>query len=116
MHVSKDVLLLLEVLSMLREIVDGASEDACLLTSVTDKPLLHIDIMKKAWKDAGFQGRFNSTMMHHTIVTAARDTKNKLTEEELKALARGMDHSVCIAEEIYYNEKEKRQIDHPTII
>ena len=55
-------------------------------------------------------------MMHHTIVTAARDPKNKLTAEELKALARGMDHSVCIAEEIYYNEKEKRQIDHSAII
>ena len=117
MHVSKDVLLLLEVLSMLREIVDAASEDACLLTSVRDKPLMHIDnIMKKAWKDAGCQGRFNSTMMHHTIVTAARDPKNKLTEEELKALARGMDHSVRIAEDIYYNEKEKRQIDHSAII
>ena len=113
MHVSKDVLLLLEVLSMLREIVDGAR----LLTSARDQPLMHIDnIMKKAWKDAGCQGRFNSMMMHHTIVTAAREPKDKLTAEELKALARGMDHSVRIAEEIYYNEKEKRQIDHSAII
>ena len=117
MHVSKDVLLLLEVLSMLRQVVDGASEDARLLTSATDKPMLHIDkMMKKAWKNAGCQARFNSTMMRHTIVTGARDPKNKLTEEELKALARGMDHSVCIAEEVYYNEKEKRQIDHSSII
>ena len=83
MHVSKDVLLLLEVFSMLREIVDGASEDAHLLTSARDQPLMHIDnIMKKAWKDAGCQGRFNSMMMHHTIVTAARDAKNKLTTEK----------------------------------
>ena len=97
--------------------MDGASEDACLLTSVTDKPLLHIDnIMKKTWKNAGCQRRFNLMMMCHTIVTAARDPKNKLTEEELKALARGMDHSVHIAEEIYYNKKEKRQINHSAII
>ena len=55
-------------------------------------------------------------MMCHTIITAARDIKNNCTIEELKALARGMDHSVHIAEASYCHEKEKRQIVQSAII
>ena len=55
-------------------------------------------------------------MMQHTIVTASQDPANRLTEEEIKALARGMDHSMCMAEMVYNQNKEKMQIDHSAII
>ena len=55
-------------------------------------------------------------MMRHTIIMASRDPVNRLTEEEIKALARGMDHSVHMAEMVYNQNKEKMQIDHSAII
>ena len=66
--------------------------------------------------DADCASRFNSTMMRHTIITHSRNGQKKLTREEIKALAQGMDHSVRIAEEIYNNDKEAKQVDHSQII
>ena len=72
--------------------------------------------MKAAWSDAGLTSKFNSTMMQHTIVMKAWDPMHHLDVEDLKALARGMDHSVRIAESTYYHQKEKLNIDHSKIM
>ena len=116
-NVSGGMLSLLETLGFLRLAIDKAVRDQRLFTSYTMIPLLDIDVlMKKAWSDAGLKSNFNSTKIRHTIVTAGRDPENKLNVEELKALARGMDHSVETAESRYYHEQEKRMVDHSKII
>ena len=116
-NVCNSLLTLLETLGFLRLEIDCCFMDHCIFTSFTQVALLDIDVlMKKAWSDASLKSRFNSTMMQHMIVTQARDPENKLDVEELKALARGMDHSICIAESTYYHEKERAQIDHSKII
>ena len=116
-HVLEHVLHLLDALVVLREHVDGATQDDRLFTSRNDLPLRQVhELLTKCWNDANCKGRFNSTMMWHMIVTASRDPVNKLMEDEIKALARGMDHSVCIAEMVYNQTKEKMQIDHLAII
>ena len=55
-------------------------------------------------------------MMLHTIVTASQDPVNRLREDEIKALARGMDHSIHMAKMVYNQNKEKMKIDHSAII
>ena len=116
-HISEHVLHLLDALVFLREYVDNAERSDRLFTSCKDLPLSQVhELLLKCWKDANCKGRFNSTMMWHTIVTASRDPVNRLTEEEIKTLARGMDHSVRMAEMVYNQNKEKMQIDHSAII
>lgn len=110
---SVEVLNLLDALCTLRSKVDGAQEDDRVFTSVTGCGLKDLcDEVKVAWKSAKCESRFTSTKMWHTIVTAAMDLQNKCSEEELKALVRGMDHSIQIAELKYAHSKEQRQTDH----
>ena len=105
------------MLVFLRQHVDNAKGSDRLFTSCRDLPLGQVhELLLKCWKDANCKGRFNSTMMWHTIVKASQDPVNRLTEEEIKALARGMDHSVHMAETVYNQNKEKMQIDHSAII
>ena len=100
--VSRDMLVLLETLACLRYNVDCCSNEAYLLTSIRECPLLDVDDeLKEAWNEAGLRSKFNSTMIRHMIVTHGRDPKNSLNVGELKALARGMDHSVRIVESTY---------------
>ena len=116
-NVSQDMMDLLTALGYLKINIDKASVNDQLFTSFTDLELLDIDrLMKKAWTDAGLRSAFTSTMIRHTIVTRSRDPENKLDEDQIKALARGMDHSVRIAESTYQHEKEKMAIDHSLII
>ena len=115
--VSCDMMVLLTTLALLRLNVDRCSSEARLFTSIRECPLLDVDdILKKAWNEAGLKSNFNSTMIRHTIVTHGRDPKNSLSVAELKALARGMDHSVRIAESTYYHNKQLEHIDHSKII
>ena len=108
---------LLVVLAFLRLSVDGCTTTDRLFTTVRQYPLLDLDkVMKRAWAEAELTSKFNSTMIRHTIVTKSRDPKNNLEVDELKALARGMDHTVATAEAVYYHQKEKRMIDHSKII
>ncbi len=73
-------------------------------------------VLLVAWKETGMQGRLTSTMVRHAIVTQCRQLENNCTEEEIRALAHGMDHSVKIAEKRYLHDKEKRQVYHSSII
>ena len=116
-HVSEHVLHLLDVLVFLRQHVDNAKRSDRLFTSCNDLPLGQVhELLMKCWKDANCKGRFNSIMMRHTIITASQDPVNRLTEEEIKALVRGMDYSVRMARMVYNQNKEKMQIDHSAII
>ena len=112
-HVSEHVLHLLDALVFLRGCVDGATRDDRLFTSRNDLPLGQVhELLMKCWNYANRKGRFNSMMMQHMIVTASRDPVNKLTEDETQALARGIYHSIRMAETVYNQNKEKMQIDH----
>ena len=116
-HVSEHVLHLLDALVFLREHVDGATRHDRLFRSPGDLPLGQVhELLMKCSNEANCKGRFNSTMMWHTIITVSRDPVNKLMEDEIKALARGMDHSICTAELVYNQNKEKMQIDHSEIM
>ena len=116
-NVSRHMISLLQTLALLRLNIDKCADEDRLFTSVRQCPLLDIDDeLKRAWNEAGLESKFNSTMIRHTIVTKGRDPKNSLTVEELKALARGMDHSVRIAESTYYHDKQLENIDHSKII
>lgn len=115
--ISGHVLKLLEALCCLRVWADKSKCDGRVFTSMQLYGLLHLaQVGMKAWKEAGCKGRFTSTMMRHTIVTAARDLKNNMSLDDLKALARGMDHSLRMAEDRYYHDKEAVYIDHSSII
>ena len=87
-HMSEDILILLETLTFLWQVVDRHSEDARLFTSASNFALLDVwDLIKRAWSDSGCKGRFNSTMIQHTIVTASTDPEHNLSVDEVKALA-----------------------------
>ena len=56
-----------------------------------------------------------TTMMQHTIVTAARDPKNKLSEEDLKVFARWI--TQCMLLRKYTTTRRKTdKIDYSSII
>ena len=99
---------------MLRQVVDDAPDDVHLFTFPRDCLLLEMDNMKNVWRDAGCHGRFNTAMMQNSIVTAAGDPINKLSEEDLKALARWT--TQCMLLRKYITMRRKRQIDHSSII
>ena len=93
----------------------GAELGDYLFTSPKGFPLLHLNNeMKGAWAKSGCESNINSTMIRHTIVTGSRN--DNLSLQELKALARGMDHSIRIAEEKYLHDQEKRAIDYSKTI
>ena len=115
--VTETFLVLLEALAFVRQVINKSQLQARLLTSAKDFPLCRIsNLLMKAWGDAGCEGRFTSTMMRHTIMTHSRNVEKNLSVEEIKALARGMDHSVRMAEKVYLHEKEKLQVDLSKII
>ena len=109
---------MLQTLAWLRIHIDQCNPfDGCLFTSIMDVPLIDIyRLLKRAWDEAGLKSRFTSTMISHTIVTSARDLKNDLSLEELKSLARAMDHSVKTAERVYQHNKQQLINDNTKII
>ena len=54
--------------------------------------------------------------MRHMIVTASRAPQHECSMQEIRALTRGMDHSVEIAEKVYYQAHDVRVTNHISII
>ena len=114
-NINPEMFKIIERVSMIKMKYGGAELGDYLFTSPRGFPLLHLNNeMKGAWAKCACESNINSTMIRHTIVTASRNAN--LPIEELKALARGMDHSIRIAEQRYLHDQDKRAFSYSKTI
>ena len=92
--------------------IDVVDEKFRLFTGKKGNPLLDLtSLFSDAWQGCGPTGRFTSTMVRHTVVTQSRLIENECIAKVVEALARGMDHSVHMAEIRYQQDKDRAQSD-----
>ena len=115
-HVLPGMYKLMMALVRLR-MANGSSPNDRLIQSRHGYPVINLPpILRHAWNFCGLSSAITSTNMRHTIVTASRAPEHDCSMQQIRALARGMDHSVEIAERVYNQANELRATNHISII